>query len=290
MTTARAPAGSGIAPPHADWLVVLGGLLVLYVPTFSDLAEWHWRQEEGSHGPVILAVVAWLLWRGRAALRAAPEAARPAAGLAVLAFGLLVYVLGRSQDIALLQVASLVPVLSGVLLAMRGTAAMRALSFAVLFTLFMVPLPGMFVDTLTGPLKQSVSAVAESILYRLGYPVARSGVVLSIGQYQLLVADACSGLNSMISLGALGILYAHLAARSSRPHNAIMLVAILPIAYIANIVRVLLLLLITFHFGNDAGQGFLHGATGIVLLLVSLTSLVVLDAALARVMTPRGSR
>jgi exosortase B len=175
------------------------------------------------------------------------------------------------------------------LLAMRGWPALRALWFPILFVAFMVPLPGFFVDAVTGPLKQNVSAIAEQLLYAAGYPIARNGVVLTIGQYQLLVADACSGLNSMFSLSALGLLYMYLMHRASLLHNAIMLVSILPIAFAANIVRVVVLMLITYHFGDEAGQGFLHGAAGIVLLMVALIVFFLLDAILARVIKPRRS-
>jgi len=286
MSVVLEPENSGPAATRLDWMLVLAGLLVLYAPTFYDLAAWHWQRDEGGHGPIVLAVVVWLIWRRRAALFSPSTPAAPVPGFALLAFGLLLYVLGRSQEITLLQIAALLPVLAGVLLAMRGRAVLRSFLFPIFFTAFMMPLPGMFVDAVTGPLKQSVSQVAEHLLYTGGYPVARSGVVLSIGQYQLLVADACSGLHSMISLSALGVLFMYLTARASLLHNAIMLASILPIAFFANIVRVLLLLLITYHFGNAAGQGFLHGATGIVLLLVALIVLMALDALLVRILRP----
>ena len=118
-------------------------------------------------------------------------------------------------------------------------------------------------------------------------------MILTIGQYQMLVADACSGLHSMYSLSALGTLFMYIMARASRLHNAIMLASILPIAFVANIVRVIVLVLITYHFGDEAGQGFLHGTAGMVLMLVALACFFALDALLARVLpatTPRRRR
>src|SRR5207344_1473437 len=100
------------------------------------------------------------------------------------------------------------------------------------------------------------SSAAENILHAAGYPIGRTGVVLIVGQYQLLVADACSGLNSMFSLSALGFLYLYLMRRASVLHNALIVASILPIAFAANIVRVLVLILVTYHFGDAAGQGF----------------------------------
>lgn len=269
-----------------DWLPVLAGLLVLFVPTFYDIAGY-WQEEEGAYGPIILAVILWLIWQRRAVLLAAASQSAPGPGYTLAVIGLLLYVVGRSQEIALLEIGALAPVLAGAFLAMRGWPALRALWFPLLFVAFMLPLPGTFVDALTGPLKQHVSEIAEQVLHVAGYPIARDGVMLTIGQYQLLVADACSGLHSMFSLSALGALFMYLMARASLLHNAIMLVSILPIAFAANIARVLLLLLITYHFGDAAGQGFLHGATGIVLLMVALVILFVLDAVLARIIRPR---
>jgi exosortase B len=234
-----------------------------------------------------LAIVVWLIWRGRASLFKVPSSPAPASGIALLVPGLLIYVLGRSQDISIFEIGSLAPILAGVLLAMRGWPALRALWFPIFFVIFMLPLPGFFVDALTGPLKQHVSEITEQILYAAGYPIARNGVMLTIGQYQLLVADACSGLHSMFSLSALGVLFMYLTARASLLHNAIMLASILPIAFAANIVRVVALMLITYHFGDEAGQGFLHGAAGIMLLMVALIVLLLLDTVLARVIKPR---
>jgi len=270
-----------------EWLPVLAGLLVLYIPTFYGLASWLWQQDEHAHGPIILAIIVWLIWRGREALHRASSRPAAAAGFAILAFGLLAYVVGRSHSIALFEVGALAPLLAGVLLAMRGWAALRALWFPILFVAFLVPLPGIFVDALTGPLKETVSEVTVRLLFPAGYPIARDGVIITVGQYQLLVADACSGMNSMFSLAALGLLFMYLTARRSVLHNAVMLASILPIAFAANIVRVVALILITYHLGDEAGQGFLHGSAGIVLVMAALGILLVLDTLLARLIRTR---
>jgi exosortase B len=265
------------------------GLLALYAPVVHELATTLWRADEHAHGPIILVLVAWLFWRRRDALAAGRAAAAPAAGFGMLALGLLVYVLGRSQDISVFEVGSLVPILAGVLLAMRGWEALRESWFPLLFVAFLVPLPGVFVDALTGPLKQQVSQIAEQLLYLAGYPVARSGVMLVIGQYQLLVADACSGLNSMFSLSALGLLYTYLVRRAGWLHNALLLASVLPVAFAANIIRTLSLVLITYYLGDEAGQGFLHGAAGMVLLAAAMAILLLLDVVLGRILRRRSA-
>jgi exosortase B len=269
------------------WAFVAAGLAALYMPVFYQYATGLWQSDDHAHGPIILAVIAWLVWRERAALVNEPARTAPYAGVSLLVAGLLVYVIGRSQDITIFETGALIPILAGTLLALRGTAGLRAFWFPLLFVVFLIPLPGIFVDSLTGPLKAQVSQIAEQLLYVAGYPVARTGVTLTVGQYQLLVADACSGLNSMFSLSALGLLYLYVVRHKSWLHNAIVIASILPIAFVANIVRVLILVLVTYHFGDAAGQGFLHGAAGIVLLLVALTILLSFDAILAKVIKRR---
>lgn len=278
---------TGSSADRLQWLAVLAGLLILYVPTFYGLATWLWQQDDHAHGPIILAIIVGLIWQKRAVLFSAPAGTLPLQGFALLVFGLLIYVVGRSQEILLFEVGALAPILAGTLLAMCGWPALRALWFPIFFIGFMVPLPGVFLDALTSPMKQHVSEITTQLLFAAGYPIARNGVVISVGQYQLLVADACSGLNTMFSLSALGLLFMYLKARASLLHNAIMLTCILPIAFAANTVRVVALVLITYHFGDAAGQGFLHGAAGIALLMVALTILLLLDAVLARVIKPQ---
>ena len=265
-----------------EWLPIAAGLLALYIPTFYSLANGLWQDDEYAHGPIILAVILWLIWDKREVLLTAPARTAPKAGLGLLITGLLIYILGRSQGITILDVGSLFLMLAGVLLVMRGWSSVRAFWFMLLFIAYLLPLPGIFVDAVTGPLKQHVSVIAEQILYAAGYPIGRSGVVLTVGQYQLLVADACSGINSMFSLSATGLLYLYLIQRKSWLHNGLILASLLPIAFCANILRVIFLVLVTYHLGDAAGQGFLHGFSGMVLFIVALIMILVLDFILAK--------
>lgn len=271
----------------APWWPLLTGWAAMFGPTYWDLSGTLWRSDEQFHGVIILLVIAWLIWDKRLATVAKPPQPRTVAGSLVFGFGLLLYTLGRSQEIPLFEVGAQIPVLAGALLILQGGSALRALWFPILYFVFMVPLPGLLVDAMTGPLKHWVSIIAEDILYAAGYPIARNGVTLSVGPYQMLVADACSGLHSMFSLSALGLLYMYLMARKSWLHNGLMLISILPIAFAANIVRVLILVLVTYHLGDEAAQGFLHGAAGIVLMLAALIFILLLDGVLSRLAFPK---
>lgn len=277
--------------PHqaalVDWLPVAVGMVALYVPTILSFATTIWQAEQHAHGPLIVAAVAWLVWDNRRFFCDAPSGAAPLPGWTLVLLGLMCYVLGRSQTIPVLDIGSFIPVAAGSILLLRGWSGLKAMWFPIVFSVFAIPLPGLIVDAATGPLKQSVSAIAESILYATGYPIARSGVVLNVGQYQLLVADACSGLNSMFSLSALGLVYLYLMRYRSYLHVGLIVACILPIAFAANIVRVMILVLVTFHFGDEAGQGFVHEFAGMILFLVALSMLFGFDMLLNVFLKPR---
>lgn len=280
MSALPSTARWAIPPAQMPWMIALVGFAVMYVPVYWHAANGLWQSDENGHGPIILAVLLWLFWTKREAIAAAPTQPSYAWGWPLFIVGLLFYVLGRAFNVSSAEFASHLFVVSGGMLLLKGKSALRAAWFPVLYLVFLVPLPASLVDAITAPLKASISDIVESLLYAVGYPIARSGVILSIGQYQLLVADACSGLNSMFSLSALGTLFMYIMNRSSRLHNAIMLLSILPIAFLANIIRVIILVLVTYHLGDEAGQGFLHGAAGMVLMLAALCIFFALDGVL----------
>jgi exosortase B len=271
--------------PERSDAVVLGlllfGLSLLYLPSYWSLSQGIWATDEQGHGPIILVVSLWLLYQRRHLL--ANLVAKPVTvfGSAVGLMGLLLYVVGRSQGIIMFEIGSQIFVIAALLLIFKGYAALRIALFPLLFLIFMVPLPGALVAALTTPLKSLVSSAASFILYSVGYPVGRTGVVMTVGPYQLLVADACAGLNSMFTLEALGLLYMNIMGYTSVTRNIALAVLVVPISFCANVIRVIILVLVTYHFGDEAGQGFVHGFAGMVLFLVALTLMFAVDTALA---------
>lgn len=262
----------------AAWPILLG-LCMLYLPVFYTFFNSVWQSEDQAHAPIVLLAVLYIFWQKRDCLTADVQQKQdPYSGWMLLIFGLLLYVLGRTQGVRIFEMGSLLPVLLGTLLMTRGLTTVRMLWFPLLFLLFAIPLPSALIDGLTGPLKQHISELVETILYWAGYPIARSGVTLSIGRYQLLVADACSGLNSMFSLSAMGMLYLYILGYRSWLRNGVILASLLPIAFVANILRVIILVLVTYYFGDAVGQGFLHDFAGVLLYFVSLIILLSLDA------------
>ena len=265
--------------------IVTFGLLVLgfasmYLPTYVSLAQRVWISDEQGHGPIILAISLYLLFVKRHELAALTARPAPWFGVPLLLLGVLMYALGRSQFILFFEVFSQIVVLLAIVLIFLGRPGFRLVWFALLFMFFMVPLPASLVASITAPLKSAVSAVAADLLYEVGYPVARSGVMLSVGPYQLMVADACSGLTSMFTLEALGLLYMNLMKYTNARRNVVLALLIIPISFSANIVRVLILVLVTYHFGDAAGKGFIHSFAGMVLFMTGLALMVLADRVL----------
>jgi exosortase B len=269
------------------WWVVAAGLAALYLPTLHDLFTSVWSTDEQGHGPIVLGLCLWLFWRKFAQVHALPVPGGQSEGQsgsswawAVLGLGLLLYAFGRSQRILSAQALSSVFMLIGVLGLLRGAPAVRLCAFPLFFMIFMVPLPAALVDAVTQPLKLAVSVVAADLMYALGYPVARTGVILQVGQYQLLVADACAGLHTLFTLEAMGLLYLNVVRHSSVLRNVALALLVVPISFAANVLRVMVLSLITYHFGDAAGQGFLHGFAGMVLFLSALILIIATDSVL----------
>ena len=280
-----------LSPGWAPFWIVIAGMAAMYGPSFHDLFNGIWATDENAHGPIVLAVSLWLLYTKWNEIADSIEyAPAPALGWPVLVFALLLYALGRSQDILIFEIGSLIPLLAGLLLLFFGASTLKKLWFPLFFMLFMIPLPGVLVETITQPMKMAVSWAAEHVLYSLGYPIARTGVILVIGQYQLLVADACAGLHSLFTLEALGLLYLNLVRHDSLSRNVTLAILIVPISFCANVIRVIVLTLITFHFGDEAGQGFLHGFAGMVLFISALILIIGVDSMLrfgVRTVEPR---
>ena len=265
----------------SEWWPILLGLLALYVPTFYDLFNGVWANEEQAHGPIIFVLSLWLLYRQWPRMMEKSEGKSTSAlGWIVFFIALLLYIIGRSQQILIFEIGSFIWILAAILLIKRGSSALKALWFPLFFMLFMIPLPGPLVSMLTMPMKMAVSYVAEHILFWANYPIARNGVILQIGQYQLLVADACAGLQTLLTLEALGLFYLNLMHHTSVFRNVALAILIVPISFVANVIRVIALTLITYHYGDAAGQGFLHGFAGMVLFISALILIISVDALL----------
>src|SRR5271155_1563293 len=194
-------------------LVFLGALaasfFVAYLPTYLKLAGGAWRTEQEGHGPLIMLAAAWLAWQQRDKLRSVELRPAPAAGWIILLLFLLLMAVTRSQDLLMIEFATQIPVLLGCLLIVGGWPLARIFAFPLAFLVFSIPPPNWLLDAFTVPLKVWISDIVSNVLYDLGYPGAQNGAMIMIGSYELMVKDACSGVNSIFALSAIGIFYIH---------------------------------------------------------------------------------
>jgi exosortase B len=256
---------------------LIGAFLVAYAPTVLSLIDGPWQTEQEGHGPLIIAAALWLVWQSREKLKATPISPAPVAGWFCLLAGLLLMFLGRTQDVLPAEVLSALPVIVGCVLVSAGWPMLRVLTFPIGFLLFAVPAPDWAIDAATVPLKVFISDVVTRVLYAAGYPVAQNGVVIMIGSYQVLVKDACSGMNSIFALSAIGVFYAYEFRWQNKLRSLLLLAAIIPITILANFIRVLTLVLIAYYGGVELLEGSVHDLTGIGLFVVAVILLFVFD-------------
>jgi exosortase B len=275
-----AAAISAFAKRNGVLALLFASVIAAYIPTYIKLTAGPWRTEQEGHGPLIIMAALWIAWQCRGRLKKTPISPTPISGWLVLSIGLVMMVLGRSQDVLLIEVLSEIPVISGCIILLAGWGVLRVFAFPIGFLVFSAPPPSFLMDAGTVPLKAFVSDLVTQVLYAAGYPIAQNGVMIMIGPYQLLVKDACAGMNSIFALSAIGIFYIYAVSAGSRIHNLILLLSILPITIAANFVRVLALVLLAYYGGIDAVEGAYHEVTGVALFVIAILLLFLLDACL----------
>ncbi|MFN7173729.1 MAG: exosortase V [Thermaurantiacus tibetensis] len=259
------------------------GLLAVGIPTLVAMASQSWTREEGVHGPIVLATGFWLIWRRADEIRREAVPGNFWLTLAGLLVAAAIYTFGRAYGFLVLEVGAVY--LAGISLAYGfiGFRLLRKLWFPILYLGFAVPLPGWLLDSITLPLKYLVSDIVTRLLQAVGYPIVQVGVTLYIAQYQLLVEDACAGLNSIISLTAIGLFYIYLFHNASWRYALLLVALVLPIAIAANVIRVIILVLITYYLGDEMAQGYLHDTAGIVTFVSALLLIFMIDGLLTPV-------
>ncbi len=253
---------------------------VAYLPTYLKLAGGAWRTEQEGHGPLIMLAAAWLAWQQRDKLRSIDLRPAPIAGWVILLVSLFLMAITRSQDLLMVEFASQIPVLLGCVLLIGGWSMARIFAFPLAFLVFSIPPPGWLLDAFTVPLKAWISDIVSNFLYDLGYPVAQNGVMIMIGSYELMVKDACSGMNSIFALSAIGVFYVYEFVRKSPIRKLILIASIVPITILANFFRVLALVLGAYYLGIDSIEGMFHDLTGIALFVFALLLFFLLDSVL----------
>ena len=251
--------------------LLMVSVLAAYTPTALSLIAGPWQTEQEGHGPLIIAASLWLVWQSRERLKSAEISAAPVMGWIALLIGLALMFLARiQQGLLTVEVFSIIPVIAGCILISVGWPTLRVLAFPIGFLLFAVPMPDWLIDAATVPLKVFISNIVTRILYAAGYPIAQNGVIIMIGSYQVMVKDACSGMNSIFALSAIGVFYAYAFRWDNKIRSLLLLAAIIPITIVANFIRVYDARSDCLLWRGRWLEGLVHDLTGIGLFVVAL--------------------
>ena len=266
-------------------LLIATLLVAAYFRVLVKLVYDWWQIPDFSHGFLVPPFAAYVLWRKRDRLLATEVAPRWS-GAAVVLLGLLVLLLGVYGAELFLSRISLLIVLAGLALGFGGTRMLAEMRFALLVLLLAIPIPAIVYTQITFPLQILASKLASSMLPLFGVPVLRDGNILRLPAMSLEVAEACSGIRSLVSLLALAIFYGYFLDRSLWRRTVLALASV-PIAIAANAVRILGTGLSVQYWDPEKAMGFFHEFSGWVIFLFSFASLLALDQALGLVFPER---
>jgi exosortase len=271
----------GLQAPAYRWIlanpVLVAGILAVLIPVMVAVARTSWTTDQGAHGPIVATTGLWLLWRE---WQNARPFSQPAQGwhVAVLFVPmLLLYLLTSVGKIVELEGFFMYFLLVLVLYSACGLKTLKIMWFPLVYMLFVFPPPETIVAIVTNSLKIALSDWTVKILHLVGYPIGSEGVSIRIAQYELLVADACSGLNSLISLSAISLFYIYLRHRAHPRYSLVLLMMVFPVAIFANFIRIMALVLLTFYGGEAVAQGFLHDFAGMTTFMTALLSIFFID-------------
>jgi|SRR5581483_6440871 len=258
------------------WFGIL--LLAAYFPILNRLVMQWSTDDDVSHGFFVPLVAVYVAWTRREKLLGMEW--RPAWwGIGVLVWAACQAYLGMLGAELFLQRTAFLVSLLGVLLILGGTGLVRQLAFPLLLLPFMIPFPTVVYNQITFPLQLFASAVAEKSLEILNIPVLRDGNILELPSQKLSVAEACSGIRSLLSLSFLSLVYAYFFDRKVWM-RWVLLVATVPIAIIANSARVTLTGVFS-EIDPALAEGFFHEAEGWVIFIVALAMLVIVHQLLS---------
>jgi len=267
-------------------LAVLGVLIgFLYSAILARLAADWWTDPNFSHGFLVPVFSAFVVWRDRKQLAALPK--KPSwFGLAVIAGALVVLIVGVLGAEFFLSRSSLVLLLAGLVICFLGWGHFRAILFPLAFLFFMIPIPVIIFNQIAFPLQFLAARLGSSLLDLCGVPVLREGNVIQLPTMALEVAQACSGIRSLMSLGAVAVIYGYFL-ETRILHRVLLALAAVPIAIAANGLRVMGTGLLGYYWDPDKAEGFFHTFSGWVIFIISLALLFTIHAVLRWVETRR---
>jgi len=267
------------------------GVAALAIPTLIENVQQNWSLDQGAQAPIVLAIGLWLLFRRWPAMRAAGAPPTSAASR-VLAITLwlatsAIYGLGRAGGQYLAESYALYGFLLIGIYALLGVRGLRVGGFPVVYLILALPIPFFISHALTTHLRLGITEAIVQLFQLLGFNIVKDGLTLMVDQYQLSVEDACSGMNSLFSLSAIGLVYVYLRRPGQALYYGLMLAPIVGFAILGNFTRIAIVVLVTHVFGDAVAQSLLHETIGFVTFSISLGGVIALDALAAPWLTRR---
>ena len=278
------PFDATVTPMERASALILAGVLVcsglgfLYRDILPDLVAAWWTDDNYSHGFLIPPIAAYFAWERRHRFGAA--VLRPsAAGLVIVLGSLLVLAVGVVGVELFLTRISLLGILAGIVVFLFGWARLRVVVFPLAFLLLMIPLPAIIFNQIAFPLQLVASQFGETVIRTADIPVLREGNILVLANITLEVAEACSGIRSLISLLTLGIVFGYFADERAWVRLAIV-ASTVPVAIVSNGARVAGTGIAAHHFGRAAAEGFFHEFSGWIVFAVAFALMLTVQRAL----------
>ncbi len=262
---------------HRYVYLLIAALLVFNIPSLIQLVAGWAEDGNYSHGFLIIPISIWLFWRQRKEIQF-PAPASPG-GLVLFIGGCLGLILGLAASELFTTRVSLALILSGISLHYLGWPNFRKVWFPFFFLLFMIPIPGTIYHSLTLPLQLFATKVSVGMLQVIGVPCYSKGNIIQLPAYQLEVLEACSGLRSLVTLMALGALYANLSM-PGKVRPLIVFLATIPIAIVTNIFRIFVTAIVAYAISTEIAESFLHELSGLLVFGVALVLTLILGALL----------
>lgn len=263
--------------------IVWSLITLLYSPVLYQLYTSRWEMIDYTHAYFILPISLWLTWRKKENLKKINKEPQPASfisSLSLFIFGILMFIFGWRQDYLFITTLSLIPVLFGLILYLYGKRFIRILLFPLCYLLLMVPPPIGILDKITLPMRYGTSILSAWILNIFHLPITRDGLLLSIGGHEIYMGPACSGFRSLITLISLGLVYIYIN-KGGLKKKSLLFMSIIPLALFGNLIRVILVCLVTYWFGEKTGHTF-HDASGFLIFIILIFGLMMLEAFLEK--------
>ncbi len=264
--------------------LVLAGLAIMYWSVIAGLIGAWSTDDNYSHGFFIVPLAIYFAWERRHAIATAPENPSPLGALVVA--GSLVLLVGGVLGAELfLARVSIIGAIAGAVLFLYGWPMLRILAFPLAFMLLMVPLPAIIFNKIAFPLQLVASHVGESTISAMDIPILREGNVLILANAKLEVAEACSGIRSLVSLFALGVVFGYFVDERPWVRTAIALSAV-PVAILANGLRVASAGVAAHNYGSAGVEGLFHEFSGWVVFIVAFLMMFAFQRLLQRLLPP----